>query len=300
MNKKDYYEILGVDRNASKKEIKKAFRKLAMKYHPDKNKDVNAEENFKEINEAYEVLSNDAKRQKYDQFGHSAFDSSSGFEGFSQGFADFSGFGDFEDIISSFFGGKRRTNRPKKGDDYQMKTIISFEESVFGKVIEQKLVKYENGVKTNKKIEIQIPKGIKDGQQIILREFGGPGINGGPNGDLYIFVYVKENSLYKRNNNDILINVPISFFDVLSERKIEVPTPYGIEEIRLNSNLEYGDKIVIKNKGFNFENAYYNGDLIITFLISMPKITAKEKAKILSSAQKIKDKIYDKWKNKFI
>lgn len=300
MNKKDYYEILGVNKNSSKKEIKKAFRKLAMKYHPDKNKDVNAEENFKEINEAYEVLSNDAKRQKYDQFGHSAFDSSSGFEGFSQGFSNFSDFGDFEDIISSFFYGKRKSNMPKKGDDYQMKTIISFEESVFGKTIEQKLDKYESGLKINKKIEIQIPKGIKNGQQIILREFGGPGINGGASGDLYIFVYVKENNLYKRNNNDILINVPVSFFDVLSERIIKVPTPYGIEEIKLNSNLEYGDTRIIKNKGFNFENAYYNGDLIITFLISMPKISIKEKEKILSSAQKIKDKIYDKWKNKFI
>lgn len=300
MNKKDYYEILGVSRNANKNEIKKAFRKLAMKYHPDKNKDVNAEENFKEINEAYEVLSNDVKRQKYDQFGHSAFDSSSGFEGFSQSFGDFSGFGDFEDIISSFFGGKRRSNMAKKGDDYQMKTIISFEESVFGKTIEQRLNKYEKDKKISKKIEIQIPKGIKDGQQIILREFGGPGINGGPNGDLYIFVYIKENKLYKRNNNDILINVPISFFDVLSERKIKVPTPYGIEEIKLNSNIEYGDTLIIKNKGFNFENTYYNGDLVITFLISMPKINFKEKQKLLSSVEGIKDKIYDKWVNKFI
>ena len=300
MNKKDYYEILGVSRNATKKEIKRAFRKLAMKYHPDKNKDVNGEENFKEINEAYEVLSDDAKRQKYDQFGHAAFDSSSTFEGFSKGFGDFSGFGDFEDIISSFFGGTRRSNRPRKGDDYQMKTIISFEESVFGKTIEQKLDKYENGRKVSKKIEIQIPQGIKDGQQIILREFGGSGINGGPNGDLYIFVYVKESKLYKRNNNDILINVPVSFFDVLAERKIEVPTPYGIETIKLNSSIEYGDKMVIKNKGFNFENVYYNGDLVITFLILMPKINSREKEKILLSSQGIKDKIYDKWKNKFI
>ncbi len=298
MNKRDYYEILGISKNATKQEIKKAFRKLAMKYHPDKNKEAGSEEKFKEINEAYEILSDDTKRQKYDQFGHNAFDANSRFSGFS-GFNEFEGFGDFEDIISSFFGGgKRNQNRPRKGEDYQMKTTISFEESIFGKTIEQKLNKYVNNQKVSKKVEIQIPKGIKDGQQIVLREFGGPGINGGPNGDLYIIVFVKEHKIYKRNNNDIVINVSISFLDVIAEKEIEIPTPYGIEKIKLNHLIEYGDTITIKNKGFQFDNSYYNGNLIIRFLILMPKTSYRERKKIINFSKGIKDKIYESWKKK--
>ena len=147
MSKKDYYEILGISKNATQQEIKRAFRKLAMKYHPDKNKTSEAESKFKEINEAHEVLSDPDKKAHYDRFGHSSFNNSgqggAGFGGFSgfQGFNGFGDFGDINDIFSSFFGGRSRRNQPIKGSDLHAEITISFEDSVFGKTITQKLDK---------------------------------------------------------------------------------------------------------------------------------------------------------------
>ena len=292
MNKRDYYEILGVKKNASKQEIKKAYRKLAMKHHPDKNKEESAEEKFKEANEAYEILSDDDKRQKYDQFGHGAFDGSGG--GF--GGNSFSGFGDLNDIFSSFFGGQRSNpNRPMQGEDYQMRTSIKFKESIFGKTIEQTLEKYENGVSKKVKTEIKIPAGIQDGQQIILRGYGGQGRNGGPNGDLYVSIYVKEHNIFKRINNDIFFEMPVSFLDILKEEEIEVPTPYGKEKISLNNIRESGEQITIKGKGFPFIRGSYVGDMIIKINIQIPKINNKDKTKIIESSKHVKDKINSKW-----
>jgi len=138
MSKKDYYEILGVTKSATQAEIKKAFRKMAMKYHPDRNKDPEAEEKFKEVNEAHEVLSDENKRAQYDQFGHAAFANGGGGQG---GFSGFGGFEDLNDIFSSFFGGGRANNGPRKGSDLQAQITITFEESVFGKTITEKLDK---------------------------------------------------------------------------------------------------------------------------------------------------------------
>jgi len=138
MKKRDYYEVLGISKNATQQEVKKAFRKMAMKYHPDRNKESDAEEKFKEINEANEVLSDEQKRAQYDQFGHAAF------EGGGQGQGGFGGFGDFSDlndIFSSFFGGRRNNNGPRRGSDLQAQITITFEESVFGKTITEHLDK---------------------------------------------------------------------------------------------------------------------------------------------------------------
>ncbi|NQZ65762.1 MAG: DnaJ domain-containing protein [Mycoplasmatales bacterium] len=296
MSKKDYYEVLGISRNATKDEIKKAFRKLAMKYHPDRNKESGAEEKFKEINEAYEVLSDDNKRQQYNQFGHNAFNGSESFGGF----GGFGGFDDIGDIFSSFFGGRsRNANRPRRGDDYQMRTHVSFEESVFGKIINQKLPKFVNGVKTEVATEIKIPAGISDGQQIVLRGYGGEGYNNGPNGDLYISIFVKEHREWKRSGNDILIDIPISFLDIISERKIEIPTPYGMETISLKDVKESGEIFTLKNKGFPSIRGGYIGNMLVKINIHIPKMNDKEKDKILKNSKTIKDKIYTKWKKKF-
>ena len=189
MSKKDYYKVLQVSKNAEQQEIKKSFRKLAMQYHPDRNKEAGAEDKFKEINEAYEILSDEDKRSKYDQFGHAAFDGNQGHGGF----GGFGGFGDFNDIFSSFFGGNRRDpNAPRKGSDMQMRTTISFEESIFGKIIEQSLHKFVNGERKTVETEIKVPSGIENGQQIRLTGFGGKGANNGPNGDLFILISVKS------------------------------------------------------------------------------------------------------------
>ena len=296
MNKRDYYEVLGVSKTASETEIKKAYRKLAMKYHPDKNKDEGAEDKFKEINEAYEVLSDVDKRRKYDQFGHSSFDGSGGF---GQGFGGFSGFGDINDIFNSFFGGHSRSNRPRQGSDYQMRTNITFEESVFGKTIEQTLEKIVNGETKKVKTEIKIPAGIEDGQQIVLRGYGGEGVNGGPNGDLYIFVYVKQHPIYQRVGNDILVDMPVSVLDVIAEKTLEVQTPYGIEEIALSNTTESGEVFTIRNNGFPSLRGSYRGNFLVRITLVIPKLNSKEREKILSAAKTVKDKTYEKWRKKF-
>ena len=137
MAKRDYYEILGVDKNADQSQIKRAFRKQAMIYHPDRNKSPDAEDKFKALNEANEVLSDETKRAQYDQYGHAAFENG----GQGQGGGGFGGFGGFEDIFSQFFGGGRRSNAPRQGGDHQARVTISFMESVNGKTITEKLEK---------------------------------------------------------------------------------------------------------------------------------------------------------------
>lgn len=296
MEKRDYYEVLGVNKSSTQSEIKKAYRKLAMKYHPDKNKEHDAEDKFKEINEAYEVLSDEQKRKQYDQFGHGAFNGQG--QGFG-GFGGFEGFGDINDIFNSFFGGHSRSNRPRQGDDYQMRTNVTFEESVFGKTIEQNLEKVSDGKKETVKTEITIPAGINDGQQIILRGYGGEGYNGGPNGDLYIFVYVKQHQVYKRMGNDIVIDMPVSIFDVMAENTISVKTPYGDELIHLTNTTESGDVFTIKGKGFPSVHGRYTGNFLVRVKLEIPKMNAKERAKVLKASTGVKDKIADKFRKKY-
>lgn len=300
MNKRDYYEVLGIDRSANEQEIKKAFRKLAMKYHPDRNKEADAEDKFKEINEAYEVLSNPESRQKYDQFGHAAFENGGqgGFGGF-QGFESFGGFSDFGDLFSSFFNGGRRSNAPRKGGDYQMELVISFEDSIFGTKITEKLDKFVNGHSVKKETEISIPAGIQDGQSIALRGFGAQGINGGENGDLYIIVRVRDHKHYVRRGNDLHLEVPVSVIDLINESEIEIPTPYGIEKIKMKESYTSNDKVTIPGKGVVSLRRGVYGDLIVHFKMYMPKTNHKEKEKLNKIFEKVKDKTKDKWLKDF-
>ena len=293
MNKRDYYEVLGISKNATSQEIKNAFRKLAMKYHPDKNKESDAEEKFKEINEAYENLYDEQKRSKYDQFGHAGVNGQ-------QGFGGFEGFGDINDIFNSFFGGHARSNRPRQGANYQMRTKISFIESVFGKEITQTLEKIVNGSPIKVKTEIKIPAGIKDGQQVILRGFGEAGVNGGPNGDLYIFVYIKKHPEYVRAGNDIIVNMPVSIFDILKEKIIDVPTPYGNEKINLADTTESGEVFTIRSKGFPSIRGGHIGNFLVKVKIVIPKMNIKERKKVIDSVKTVKDKVNEKWIKKFL
>ncbi len=363
MKKRDYYEILGIDKNSDSKEVKKAYRKLAMKYHPDKNANPDAEDKFKEINEAYEILSDDNKRKQYDQFGHGAFDNqqSGGFSG------GFEGFGGFSDIFGDFFGGgfgNKNKNQPQKGEDYQTTVTIEFLESILGSTISRTLPKYSdcskcegsgansqsdikhcptcdgsghvmqamntpfgqvnsqrtcekcdgtgqyitdkcsycngNKIRAEKKeIDISIPKGINSGQSIIVSGFGGPGINGGPSGDLYLKVNVNNHEYYKREGNDIYIDIPVSIIDLLNGNTINVPTPYGKENIKLNNKYKSGDVITLSSKGAPSVRTGQNGDLFATLNFYIPKLSTKQKKVLIETLSKTKDKEYEDWINKF-
>ena len=324
-NKRDYYEVLGVQKSASDDEIKKAYRQLAKKYHPDMNPgDKEAEVKFKEVNEAYAVLSDSDKRSKYDRFGHAAFDPASG--GTGSGFGGFGGFGadfDFGDIFSSFFGGgagssRSRANMPIEGDDVATRITISFEEAAFGCKKEVNFARIEscgecsgtgaekgttaetcqncrgtgkiikspckncNGkgrIKINKKLEVNIPAGIDNMQNIILRGQGSAGINGGAAGDLIIEVRVKEDKIFTREGNHLYCDVPITFAEAALGADIDVPVLGGkTEKLHIPEGTQSGASFTLRGKGIPNVNSGRKGDIIITAVVETPKnLTSKQK-----------------------
>ena len=357
-NKRDYYEVLGVAKGASADEIKKAYRSLAKKYHPDMNPgDKEAEARFKEVNEAYDVLSDEDKRHKYDQFGHAAFDPTAG--GGGSGFGGFGGFGgfdggfDFGDIFSSVFGGGGRSasrNAPVEGDDILAHITISFEEAAFGckkevsfqrveacsdcgstgaakgtkpetcstcrgrgtVVVQQqspfgyiqtqktcsscrgtgKIIKTPcsgcNGkgyVKVNKRLEVSIPAGIDSMQKVVLRGQGSAGRNGGPAGDLYIEVRVKNHEVFTRDGNDIYCDVPISFAEAALGAEIEIPIlGGGSERFTIPEGTQSGTTFTLRGKGIvDINNPRRHGDLVFTASVETPKNLNSEQKKILRS-----------------
>ena len=351
MNKRDYYEVLGVSKNASEDEIKMAFRKLAKKYHPDINKDPDAPEKFKEAQEAYSVLSDASKRQQYDQFGHAAFQG--GAAGGAGGF-DFSGF-DFSDIFgdlfggSSFFGGgSRQSSRARKGNDSILRVNLTFEEAVFGtkKVInintldtcdecngkggsgeticntchgsgsvtaEQhtlfgsfmskttcttgggkgKTYKetckkcHGNGkIKVNKDLEVKIPAGVNTGNQLRLSGKGEAGINGGPNGDIYLEFLVKEHPLFVRDDNDIYLTLPLTITEAVLGCKKEIPTLYGNVKLTIPEGSETNDKHRLKGKGVEDVNTGRKGDMFVVLKVIVPSKLSREQKKLFEDLSK--------------
>ncbi|MBQ8583519.1 MAG: molecular chaperone DnaJ [Clostridia bacterium] len=353
-NKRDYYEVLGVGKSATEDEIKKAYRQLAKKYHPDMNPgDKEAEVKFKEVNEAYAVLSDSEKRAKYDRFGHAAFDPSAGG---GSGFGGFGGFGgadfDFGDIFSSFFGGgggssRSRHNAPIEGDDIGTRVTVTFEEAVFGCKKEINFARVENcaecsgsgaakgttpetcttckgtgrvtvqqqtmlgymqtqracsacggrgkiiktpckncngkgRVKINKKLEVNIPAGIDDRQNIVLRGQGSAGINGGPAGDLIIEVRVKEHPLFIRRGNNIYFEVPISFAEAALGAEIEIPMLDGSrEKYKIPEGTQSGTDFTMRGKGVADVNSKRRGDLIFTATVETPNNLTSEQKELL-------------------
>ena len=360
MAKKDYYEVLGVLKSASSEEIKKAYRKLALKYHPDKNKgDKGSETKFKEASEAYHVLSEKERRKNYDQFGHAAFDGAGGRGGFSNfdftsTFSDIFGSDIFEDFFDGFGGGRRRSRGRSsdfRGADLRYDLSISLEEAYHGKKQEinfsssdkcgrcsgngsepgskpiscstcggQGQVRSSQGFftiqqtcpecagsgeqisspckecrgvgkkQTKKKIFTNIPKGVDDGTRIRLSGKGEAGIKGGGNGDLYIFVSVKNHSIFKRSEENLFFEFPISLADAALGATIEVPTiDGGKAKVKIPAGTQHGKQFRLKGKGMPLMRNKDYGDLYIQAVTEVPASLTKEQKSLLEKFKKLED-----------
>lgn len=371
--KRDFYDVLGVSKSASDEEIKKAYRKLAKQYHPDVNKSANAEEKFKEIQEAYDVLSEPNKRQMYDQFGHAGVNPQAG----GPGFGGFGGAGfenvDLGDIFSSFFGGgsprsRREANGPRRGDDRMLRLDISFMDSInglnrdltldsdvncsacngtgartpsdietcsrckgsgtvftnqntiFGTVRTQstcpecrgqgKTIRNRcatcngNGfVRQSKTIEVKIPAGISTGQQIRVPGKGDRGPNGGPSGDLYIEINVRDHPHFKREGNDIHLTIPLSMIQATLGINLNVPTVYGDVELLIPEGTQPQHVFRLKEKGVKDLRSDRYGDQYVHLDIKVDTHLTREERDLY---QKLKDlqnrnqeSIFDKFKKTF-
>ena len=282
----DYYKVLGVDKKASTDEIKNAYRKLARKHHPDLNpNDKEANKKFQQINEANEVLSDAEKRKKYDQYGKDwkhadEFEKQkqSGRQYSNQGGHEFSGgFGenDFSDFFSSMFGGGERRSRQTKyrGQDYNAELQLNLTDAY---------TTHQQTITVNgKNVRITIPAGVENGQQIRLKGYGAAGVNGGPNGDLYITFSITNNSKFKRMGNDIITTEEIDLYTAILGGDVTIDTLGGKVKLKVKPETQNGTKIRLKGKGFPvYKKEGEFGDLFITFSVKLP-VNLSEKQKEL-------------------
>ena len=288
MAKRDYYEVRGVSKNASDDEIKKAYRKLAVKYHPDKNPgDKEAEVKFKEVSEAHEVLSDKQKRARYDQFGHAGVGGSAAGGGFSGnpfgGFNyngqtfdfDFGGGGMFDDILGSLFGfGAGGARRPRRGPDYQTSVALTFEEAIFGTT--------KNISVDGKDLKVKIPAGIDDGMSIRLRGKGGPAPEGGSEpGDLYVKVKVKPHKSLTREGAIILSEEKIDMVDAALGCEIEVETVDGKITMKVPAGTQSGTPFKLSGHGVPFRSDGDRGPHIVTVIVETPKNLSRKQKELL-------------------
>lgn len=297
----DYYKILGVDKNASQDDVKKAYKKLARKYHPDLNPDdPDAHRKFQEINEANEVLSDPEKRKKYDQYGEN-WKHADAFEaqqqqygqyggGFGGGFAR-GGFGntgengtywsssgdegEFSDFFESLFGSRRGSGRSSsygfRGQDYTAELHLKLQDAA--KTHKQVITV------NDKKLRITVPAGVADGQTIKLKGQGGPGVNGGPAGDLYITFVIPEDSRFKRVGDDLYVTVPLNLYTAILGGDQMVDTMDGKVKLKVKPSTQNNSKVRLRGKGFPvYKQEGKSGDLIVTYSIEIPtNLTEKQK-----------------------
>ncbi len=345
MKKKDYYEILGVPRTATTEEIKKAYRKLVFKYHPDRNPgDSKAEEKLKEINEAFAVLSDPEKRRKYDRYGHEGLGEEEFDFGINFGFSDI-----FQDIFNVFFGGNPfQTSGPTRGQDLIYDLEIEFEEAVLGtektieipyhipcsecggsgadpktppktcptcngrgsiriqhgffelsktchqcggsgKVIQKrcKTCKGKGFVEEVIPVDIHIPAGSYEGLKLRLRGKGDISPDGGPPGDLYINISVKDHPFFQRKGDDIHCEIPITFTQAALGTEIEVPTLYGKTTLKTPPGTQPGTTFTLKNKGAPKLSGKGKGDQIVTVTIEVPRSLNKKQRELLEEFEKV-------------
>ena len=282
----DYYNVLGIEKNATQEDIKKAYRKLARKHHPDLNpNDKESHKKFQQVNEANEVLSDPEKRKKYDQYGKD-WQHAEQFEQTRQsrqqgGFSRETFTGDFNDSeFSDFFtsmfgnmggGGYRQRQTKFRGEDYHAELQLNLTD----------VYKTHQQVLTvnNKNIRITIPAGVENGQQIKIKGHGGPGINGGPDGDLYITFHIINNTKFRRDKNDLHTTIDIDLYTGVLGGDIIIDTLDGKAKLNVKPGTQNGSKIKLKGKGFPlYKNEGEFGDLVITFQIKIPtNLTDKQK-----------------------
>lgn len=282
----DYYKVLGVNKNASEKEIKKAYKKLARKYHPDLNpNDKEAEEKFKQVNEANEVLGNPKNRQKYDKYGEN-WEHAEEFEKqraqqrqYQQQHAgNFGGFGqsDYSDFFESMFGGGFRSGGYRSQVQFKGQDL----NAQLQKTLREVSQTHKQSLSINgKEIRITVPAGVKDGQKIKLKGYGGPGINGGPNGDLYITFSIHNNTDFKRDGPTLYKTVKIDLYTAILGGNITVNTFDSKVKLKVKPGTQNGEQVKLKGKGFpEYKKKNQFGDLIITYEINIPtKLSMKEK-----------------------
>jgi molecular chaperone DnaJ len=345
--KRDYYEVLGLSRGASPEDVKKAYRKLALKHHPDKNhNDKNAEEKFKEISEAYDVLSDGKKRQMYDQFGHAGAGGGFGGNPFGGMGGEYTGsFQDlFNDVFGDFFGGGRRPRDPRKqrGADLRYTLNVTFEEAASG--CEKQInymrnrqcttchgtgsksgeaptacsqcagsgeIHFQQGffavsrpcpqchgegtqiknpcsvckgnrlVPTPTKLAVSVPAGVNSGQRLKLKSEGDAGPAAGPSGDLYVVINLMEHALFERQEDDVLIEFPLSFTEAALGTEISVPTLAGHVALKIPKGTPSGKTFRIKGKGFPHLGGYGVGDLFVRVAIDIPEELSAEQQDLL-------------------
>lgn len=347
MSKRDYYAVLGVGKDAGDQEIKGAYRKLALKFHPDHNPDVpDAEENFKEASEAYSVLSDAQKRAAYDRYGHAGLQGAAGGAGFNP-----EAFTDFSDILGNFFdlgdlfgaGGGRRRSRAQRGEDVRYDLELSFEEAVFGMTADVQVERMDRCDRCNgagsepgsgptqcptchgrgevlyqqsflsirrtcstcggsgqiirnpcsqcrgngfrqiqRKLKVTVPAGVDNNTRIRLATEGQPGANGGPPGDLYVFLKVKEHTFFDRQGQDLHCTIPINIAQAALGAEIQVPTlEQQPHKLKIPEGTQSGAQFRIRHKGVTVVNGNSRGDLYVHIKVQIPSRLTRDQRKLL-------------------
>jgi molecular chaperone DnaJ len=355
---RDYYETLGVARNANQDDVKQAFRRLARKYHPDVNKDPGAEETFKEISRAYEVISEPEMRSRYDQYGEAGLGGGGG--GYSPDMGDMGGFADIFESFFNGFGGQqqqqqgRRRGGPVRGDDLRLDLKVDFQDAIFGKereisishlegcgvcsgsgakagtrprtcptcsgsgqvrratrtpfgsftqvstcptcagvgqVIEDKCESCGgNGqVQKSKKLKITVPAGVDNGTRLRVSGEGDSGMRGGPGGDLYVYLFVNEDSHFQRDGINILSELKISYLQAILGSRLAVKTVDGDEEIDIPAGIQPGTVLTLEGKGVpRLGNAVSRGNQLLTVTVEIPKKVGAEERELLEKLAKLR------------
>jgi len=342
--KRDYYEVLGVERSASQQEIKSSYRKLAVQFHPDRNSgNKEAEERFKEAAEAYSVLTDPEKRAQYDRFGHAGI-GGGGFGGFDPDI-----FSDFSDILGDFFGfgdifgsSRRRRNQPQRGSDLRYDLTVEFEDAVFGSKAKIRIpkaltceqcngtgadpkhgtatcttcngagqVRFQQGfftisrtcstcrgtgqiikepcsacngngrIQKEKILELRIPAGVESGSRLRVNGEGESGFNGGPPGDLYVVITVKEHSIFKRQGDDIFCEVPLTITQAALGTEVKVPTLEGEQKLRIPEGTQSGAIFRLKGKGVVNINGMGRGDQHVRVVVRTPTKLSRRQRELL-------------------